>query len=192
MKSTLDQQQVVWKDVWTLAEQKGNRLHPVSFELLGRGKALADARSSNLCTIVIGSQVSSEDLQELFERGSDCVYYVDYPELKNFLVDPFARVLNYLIESYHPEILIAAATTTGRTLMPYVSAQIRAGLTADCTGLEIEPESGLLLQTRPAIGGNILATIKTPTARPQMATVRPKSTRIPERQPDQSRQDHAH
>jgi len=184
MKSSIDQQQVIWKDVWTLAEQKGEKLHPVSYELLGRGRGLADARKSDLCTVVIGSQVSSADLQELFERGSDCVYLVDYPELKHFLVEPFARVLNFLIESYHPEMLIAAATTTGRTVMPYVSAQLRAGLTADCTGLEIEPETGLLLQTRPAIGGNILATIKTPTARPQMATVRPKSTRIPDRQPD--------
>lgn len=186
MKSINDQQQVIWKDVWTLAEQKGEKLHPVSYELLGRGRALADSRGSNLCTIVIGSQVSSDDLQELFERGSDCVYLVDYPELKNFLVEPFANVLKILIENYHPEILIAAATTTGRTLMPYLSAQIHAGLTADCTGLEIEPETGLLLQTRPAIGGNILATIKTPNARPQMATVRPKSTRIPERQPDRT------
>lgn len=186
MKSPQDPQPVIWKDVWTLAEQKGERLHPVSYELLGRGRALADARGSNLCTIVICSQVSSADLEELFERGSDCVYLVNYPQLKNFLVEPFARVLKFLIENYHPEILIAAATTTGRTVMPYVSAQIRAGLTADCTGLEIEPETGLLLQTRPAIGGNILATIKTPTARPQMATVRPKSTRMPDKQTGRS------
>jgi electron transfer flavoprotein alpha subunit len=186
MKSTNGQPQAIWKNVWTLAEQKGEKLHPVSFELLGRGRALADARGSDLCTIVIGSQVSPADLQELFERGADCVYLVDYPELKHFLVEPYANVLNILIDNYHPEILVAAATTTGRTLMPYLSAQIHAGLTADCTGLEIEAETGLLLQTRPAIGGNILATIKTPTARPQMATVRPKSTRIPERQLDRT------
>jgi len=186
MKSTIDQERVIWKDVWTLAEQKGEKLHPVSFELLGRGRSLANTRGSNLCTIVMGNQISNEDLRELIERGSDCIYLVDHPQLKNFLVESFARVLIFLIENYHPEILIAAATTTGRTVMPYLSAQIHAGLTADCTGLEIEPETGLLLQTRPAIGGNILATIKTPTARPQMATVRPKSTHKPEKQTGRS------
>lgn len=174
--------QNVENDVWTLAEQKGNKLHPVSYELLGRGRSLADTIGSKLCTIVIGCQVLSEDLQELIRRGADRIYLVDDPALKNFLVEPYARILRSLIEEHHPSIVIAAATTTGRTVLPYVSAQIRAGLTADCTGLEIEPETGLLLQTRPAIGGNILATIKTPEARPQMSTVRPKSTRIPERQ----------
>ena len=183
MTSIINSQQNLWKDVWTLAEQKGDKLHSVSYELLGRGRSLADARGSRLCTVVIGSQVSQPDLQELIERGADCVYLVEDPALKNFLVEPYARILRFLIEKYHPEIVIASATTTGRTVMPYVSAQIRAGLTADCTGLEIELETGLLLQTRPAIGGNILATIKTPDARPQMATVRPKSTRIPKKQP---------
>jgi electron transfer flavoprotein alpha subunit len=183
MTSTFDNQEINYRDVWTLAEQKNGKLHPVSYELLGRGRSLASARGSRLCAVVIGYQIPAQDVKELFERGADCVYLMDEPELKNFLVEPFARILRYLIEKYRPEILIAAATTTGRTVMPYVSAQIRAGLTADCTGLEIEPDTGLLLQTRPAIGGNILATIKTPDARPQMATVRPKSTRIPERQP---------
>jgi electron transfer flavoprotein alpha subunit len=183
MIPTTHSQPNLWKDVWTLAEQKGDKLHPVSYELLGRGRSLADGRGSRLCTVVIGSQVPQQDLQELFERGADCIYLVDDPALKNFLVEPYARILRFLIEKFHPEIVIAAATTTGRTLLPYVSAKIRAGLTADCTGLEIEPDTGLLLQTRPAIGGNILATIKTQDARPQMATVRPKSTRIPEKQP---------
>ena len=172
-----------WRDVWTLAEQKEGRLHPVSYELLERGRKLADARNCRLCAVVIGFQVLKDDLQELIERGADVIYLVQDERLKDFLVETHARVLRFLIDSYQPEIMIAAATTTGRTLMPYVSAQIRAGLTADCTGLEIDPESGLLLQTRPAIGGNIMATIKTPTARPQMATVRPKSSRIPDRIP---------
>lgn len=183
MRDTEHIQDVNWKDVWTLAEQKGERLHPVSYELLGRGRDLADARGSRLCTVTMGYNTAPEDLRELIERGADVVYVVNYPQLAVFLIEPFANILKLLITSYHPEILIAAATTTGRTLMPYVSAQIRAGLTADCTGLEIDPKTGLLLQTRPAIGGNILATIQTPIARPQMATVRPKSTRIPERQP---------
>lgn len=173
-----------WKNIWTLAEQQKNgRLHAVSYELLGRGQALADQRGCLLCTVVIGGQVSRDDLQELIERGADRVYLVEDDRLENFLVEPQARILTHLVGQYHPEVVIAAATTTGRTLMPYVAARIHAGLTADCTGLAIDPETGGLLQTRPAIGGNILATIKTPTARPQMATVRPKSTKIPERQP---------
>jgi electron transfer flavoprotein alpha subunit len=170
-----------WHDIWTLAEQKDGRLHPVSFELLGRGRGLADARGCRLCTVIIGSAVDAADVQELFERGADAVYLVDDPALNVFLVEPYARILKHLILTYHPEVVIAAATTTGRTVLPYVSAGIRAGLTADCTGLEIDHETGNLLQTRPAIGGNILATIQTPDARPQMATVRPKSTRIPAR-----------
>jgi electron transfer flavoprotein alpha subunit len=186
MSSSNNAPETVYRDVWTLAEQKAGKLHSVSFELLGRGRSLADARGSRLCVVVMGHQVAREDLRELFERGADCVYLAEDPELAQFLVEPYAAILRRLIEDYRPEIIIAAATTTGRTVMPYVSALLRAGLTADCTGLEIEPETGLLLQTRPAIGGNILATIKTPDARPQMATVRPKSTRIPEQQPGRS------
>jgi len=176
----------VWQDVWTLAEQKEGGLHPVSFELLSRGRKLADERGCRLCAVVMGHAISDDGIVELCERGADLVYRVDHPGLAHFLVEPYARVLRYLIERFRPEVVIAGATTTGRTLMPYVSAQLRAGLTADCTGLEIEPETGNLLQTRPAIGGNILATIKTPDARPQMATVRPKSTRPPQRQPDRT------
>lgn len=172
-----------WQNIWTLAEQKNGKLHAVSYELLGRGRALADQRNCQLCTVVMGDQISKDDVQELIERGADRVYWVEEPRLKSFLVEPQARILIDLIERYHPEVVIAAATTTGRTLMPYVAAQIHAGLTADCTDLAMDKETGCLLQTRPAIGGNILATIKTPTARPQMATVRPKSTRIPERVP---------
>jgi len=165
-----------WTDIWTLAEQKQGKLHPVSYELLTRGRALADARGCRLCSVVLGGEIAEMELRELLARGADRVYVVAHPALAQFLVEPHANALRYLIEMYHPEVLIAAATTTGRTVMPYVSMQVHAGLTADCTGLEIDPKTGELLQTRPAIGGNIMATIKTPTARPQMATVRPKST----------------
>jgi electron transfer flavoprotein alpha subunit len=183
MSRVIETDPIAWKNIWTLAEQKNGHLHPVSYELLGRGRALADQQNCLLCTVVMGDQISNEELQELIERGADQIFLVEDPRLKSFLVEPQARILIHLIEKYHPEVVIAAATTTGRTLMPYVAAQIHAGLTADCTGLEMDNETGCLLQTRPAIGGNILATIKTPTARPQMATVRPKSTRIPGREP---------
>jgi len=102
---------------------------------------------------------------------------IDAPELGNFIVENYSNVMVDLINEYKPEIIIAGATTSGRTLMPHVAVRVNAGLTADCTGLDIEEKTNILLQTRPAIGGNILATIKTPAHRPQMSTVRVKSTR---------------
>jgi electron transfer flavoprotein alpha subunit len=177
---------MTWTDIWTLSEQKAGKLHPVSYELLTRGRALADARGCRLCSAVLGHNVPDADLNELILRGADRVYVVDDPALARFLVEPYAGALEHLIENYQPEVLIAAATTTGRTVMPYVSMRVDAGLTADCTGLEIDPETGNLLQTRPAIGGNIMATIKTPEARPQMATVRPKSTPQAPRDPSRT------
>jgi electron transfer flavoprotein alpha subunit len=167
--------------VWTLAEAANGRLGRVSFELLGRGRDLADKLHTRLTAVVLGYQVSPDDLQELIQRGADEVLLVDDRRLEHFLCEMHSATLCELIGRHKPAILIAAATTTGRTVMPYVAVKVNAGLTADCTGLDIEPETGNLLQTRPAIGGNIMATIKTPTARPQMATVRPRSTRIPQR-----------
>jgi len=175
-----------WSDIWTLAEQKNGKLHAVSFELLTRGRALADARGCRLCSVVLGDNIPQAEFDELIARGADRVYMVQHPALVHFLVQPYAQALQYLVETYHPEVLIASATTTGRTVMPYLSIKVHAGLTADCTGLEIDPETGDLLQTRPAIGGNIMATIKTPTARPQMATVRPKSSPPAPRDPTRS------
>ncbi|MFN2304363.1 MAG: electron transfer flavoprotein subunit alpha/FixB family protein [Anaerolineales bacterium] len=169
---------MTWHDIWTLAEVKAGKLHEVSFELLTWGRSLADARGCQLCSVVITDQIDEEELAYLFRYGADVIYVLKDPDLNDFLVEPYAKALVHLIERYQPEVFLAAATTTGRTLMPYVAVKVHAGLTADCTGLEIDPETGNLLQTRPAIGGNIMATIKTPTARPQMATVRPKSIRI--------------
>jgi len=103
------------------------------------------------------------------------------PLLAHFLVEPYAACMTHVAKTYEPEIILAAASSTGRTLMPYVAIKLTTGLTADCTSLDIEPETGNLLQIRPAIGGNVLATIRTPDHRPQMATVRPHSTRPAER-----------
>ncbi len=164
--------------VWTLSEQKAGAIHPVSFEILQRGRQLADRSDGTLRTIVFGHQLTQETLHELIYYGADEVYVVNHPLLEHFLAEPYQQALTYIVRTYAPTILLAAATTTGRTIMPYVATNgMFAGLTADCTVLEIDENTGQFLQTRPAIGGNILATITTPTARPQMATVRPKSTK---------------
>lgn len=165
------------KEVWTLAEAENGKLRQVSYELLTRGRKLADELKANLCSVLIAGNTGDDELKQLIKRGADKVYFVGSEILQHFTVETYSNVLVDLIKNHKPEIVIAAATTMGRTLMPHVSVRVNAGLTADCTGLEIEPDTGNLLQTRPAIGGNILATIKTPSHRPQMATVRPRSTR---------------
>jgi len=167
--------------VWTFAETEEGRLRSVSYELLTRGRELADKLGAELSAVVLGDDVDRGDIQELILRGADKVYLAESDFLRYFLVEPYANVLGFLIKSYKPDILIAGATTVGRTLMPYIAIKVNTGLTADCTGLDIEEGTGNLLQTRPAIGGNIMATIKTPDHRPQMATVRPKSTPPPPR-----------
>ena len=177
-----------YSGVWTLAEAHGSELKQVSFELLARGRSLADKLGVPLCSVVMGNNVAHDSVEELFKRGAEKVYLVQSEELEHFTVETYSNTLSHLIERYRPEIIIAAATTTGRTLMPHVSVKIHAGLTADCTGLDIEEDTHILLQTRPAIGGNILATIKTPHHRPQMATVRPRSTRPGPYDPDRKGQ----
>jgi len=163
--------------VWILAEQSGGRVQRISYELLTRGRDLADKLGTTLSAMIFGDGIEEAGLQELIARGADRVVAVEARELEHFLVEPYAACMQHVMDKYRPEIIIAGATSTGRTLMPYVAIKAHAGLTADCTVLDIEEETGNLLQTRPAIGGNILATIKTPDARPQMATVRPHSTR---------------
>ncbi len=163
--------------VWILAEQSGGRVTRISHELLTRGRDLADKRGTDLTAIIFGCDIPQEDLQGLIDRGADRVIATEAPELADFLPEPYGACMLSLLTEHRPEIVIAGATSTGRTLMPLVAIKAHAGLTADCTVLDIEDETGNLLQTRPAIGGNILATIKTPDHRPQMATVRPRSTR---------------
>ncbi len=163
--------------VWILAEQSGGRVTRISHELLTRGRDLADKRGTSLTAIIFGCDIPQEDLQGLIDRGADRVIATEAPELADFLPEPYGACMLSLLTEHRPEIVIAGATSTGRTLMPLVAIKAHAGLTADCTVLDIEDETGNLLQTRPAIGGNILATIKTPDHRPQMATVRPRSTR---------------
>lgn len=163
--------------LWILAEQRHGELQSVSFELLARGLELAKQRQLRLNAVVIGSNLTDDVLRGLIDRGADRVIAVDAPELAEFNLELYAANLLDLLRREMPEIVIAGATSSGRTLLPYVAMTLHAGLTADCTELSIEPSTGLLLQTRPAIGGNIMATIKCPRHRPQMATVRPKSCR---------------
>jgi electron transfer flavoprotein alpha subunit len=162
--------------VWTLAEFADGALVPVSFEMLARGRSLADRLGTELVAVVMGHGLADAELRRLIRHGADRVAAVDAPELDGFQTETYSNVLTALVKRHEPQILIAGATVNGRTLLPHAAMRLRAGLTADCTGLDIEAGSGLLLQTRPAIGGNIMATIKTPDARPQMATVRPRST----------------
>lgn len=152
-------------------------IHPTTYELLARARALADKLGAAVNCAVIGCN-PGEQAREMIGRGADRVFVANEPrDVAWSLPGPCSRALERVIELVEPEVVLAAATTTGRTVMPMVAARLRTGLTADCTELDIDVAERLLLQTRPAIGGNIMATIKTPTARPQMATVRPKSCR---------------
>ena len=162
------------KEIWTLAEVRGKNIHPVSKELLAWGRELADSMGSRLVSVLIGDEISSKS-EELIHAGADKVYVIDDPSLENFLCDRQVNILEELINKFSPSILIASATTQGRTVMPMLSGKIGCGLTADCTELSTDPESGRLIQTRPAIGGNVMAGIKTRGRDPQMCTVRPKS-----------------
>ncbi|MFH1829625.1 MAG: electron transfer flavoprotein subunit alpha/FixB family protein [Pseudomonadota bacterium] len=171
-----------YSDVWILAEQKQGRVQRISHELLARGIDLAKKSGCELCAMVFGNNIHDGDLDELIQRGANKVVAMQAPQLTHFLIEPYARCMLHVIDEYRPEIILAGATSFGRTLMPYVSMACHAGLTADCTGLDIEEGTGLLVQTRPAIGGNVMAMIKTPKHRPQMATVRPRSMKPAPRQ----------
>ena len=162
-----------YKDVWVFCEQKKGVIQTISYELLGEGKKLAKKLGVKLCAVLLGSGIESK-AAELSARGADKVYMVDHPNLKSYLDDPYTNVLVELVKEYKPEVVLCGATTIGRSLISRVAITIDAGLTADCTGLDIDEKDKLLLQTRPAFGGNIMATIITPNHRPQMATVRHK------------------
>jgi electron transfer flavoprotein alpha subunit len=162
-----------FKNVWVLAEQFDGHVESITHELLGEGRKLADDLGMELCAVLLGSDIEAK-AQELIARGADKVYVVDRPELAYFSDEPYANVLIEMIKEHKPSIVLCGATTVGRSLVSRVAVSVHAGLTADCTALAIDPESKNLLQTRPAFGGNIMATIETPNHRPQMATVRHK------------------
>ena len=160
-----------FQGVWVFAEQRDGRLKGVAYELLSEGRKLADKLETELCAICIGHNV--EGAEQLVAYGADKVYLADDPALADHQEDFYTGVLVDLIRKHRPEIILAGATAMGRSFIPRVASILYTGLTADCTGLDIEPESKLLLQTRPTFGGNVMATIMCQAKRPQMATVRP-------------------
>lgn len=163
----------LYKGVWVYAEQRHGEISSVVYELLNKGSELAKTLNVPLSAILIGSNISAK-AQDLINRGADKVYVYDDPILAEFQDDPYSCILADLIKEEKPEIVLMGATNIGRSFASRVAAKIYTGLTADCTALEIDPETRNLMQTRPAFGGNIMATILTPRHRPQMATVRHK------------------
>ncbi len=172
-----------YRGIWVFAEQRNGKVSTVAFELLGAGRRLADKLGVELSAVLFGA--TKDSAEELIKYGADRVYLAQDPALERFNDEPYARLLISLINTHKPEIVLAGATPVGRSFFPRVAAALRAGLTADCTAFDIEPETRNLLQTRPAFGGNIMATIITPSRRPQMATVRPRVMKKLE--PDPSR-----
>jgi len=162
-----------YKGVWVFIEQKKGKVQPVSYELLGKAGELAKKLDTYVGGVLLGNNLAKQ-LDELIWQGADKVYLVEAGQLADFQDEPYTKVLIKLIQKYKPEILLCGATSIGRSLISRVAVKINTGLTADCTGLDIDPEKKILLQTRPAFGGNIMATIITPNHRPQMATVRHK------------------
>jgi electron transfer flavoprotein alpha subunit len=159
--------------ILVFAEYRRGIVAPVSYELLGVGRKLADQRGVQLSVVIAGGDVSRH-ADSLIAAGADVVLLAESPVLEHFHEDVYAAVLAQVIQEQKPEVVLAGATAIGRSVAPYVATIIDAGLTADCTRLEIRESDGMLLQTRPAFGGNIMATIECPHTRPQMATVRPK------------------
>lgn len=172
--------------LWTIAERRDGALFRVSFEMLAWGAPLAQKLGAELCAVVAGHDIRDEEAEALAARGADRVFLLDAPELANFIVEPYARAIAYIAEREKPEVIITGATGQGRSLMPWLAVRLKTGLTADCTGLDIDADNGNLIQTRPAIGGNIMATIVTPNHRPQMATVRPHTRKPPKPEPHQN------
>ena len=161
-----------FKDVWVFAEQRQGTLTPVVVELLGEGRKLADKLGVKLCALLVGSNVK-DLIQTLIHYGADRVYCVDNELLEKYTTDGYSKAVCIAVEKYKPEIIMMGATHIGRDLAPRIASKLNTGLTADCTGLAIDPEDGKLRQTRPAFGGNLMATIICPETRPQMCTVRP-------------------
>lgn len=173
-----------YKGIWVFAEQKKGVIQPVVYELLGKAQELSKKLNEEISCVLLGYHIKDK-AQELIARGANNVYVVDAPELEHYLDEPYTKILVNLVRKYRPEIFLCGATFIGRSLISRVAVKLHTGLTADCTGLDIDPKEKFLMQTRPAFGGNIMATILSKNHRPQMATVRHKVFK--EAEPDTSR-----
>ncbi len=163
---------------FVVGEVRRGRLAPLCRELAGKARQLADSAGGEVTVILLSDRLA-EDPETLFSSGADRVMVVEHPSLALYNQEIETNVLAFLLKKENPAVVLAGATTSGRTTLPALAARLETGLTADCTGLEMEEETGQLLQTRPAIGGNVMATIRTPSHRPQMATVRPRTFPLP-------------
>jgi electron transfer flavoprotein alpha subunit len=172
--------------VWVFVEQRNGKIAEVSLELLGAGRKLSEQLETELSAVLFG--LTESDARELIKWGADRVYHCGDEMFSSFNDEPYAQMLIDLIRKFRPEIVLSGATPIGRSFIPRVAALLRTGLTADCTSLEIEPDTRNLLQVRPAFGGNIMATIVCPHTRPQMATVRPRVMKKQEYDPDRQGQ----
>lgn len=161
-----------YKGVWIIAEQRDGKVLNIALELLGEGRKLADKLKVKLTAVLLGHNID-EEVEKLIRYGADEVLKVDHELLNVYTTDGYAKIINRLVRERKPEILLIGATMIGRDLGPRLAGSIGTGLTADCTKLEIDETDGKLLQTRPAFGGNLMATIICPKNRPQMSTVRP-------------------
>jgi electron transfer flavoprotein alpha subunit len=172
-----------WSGIMIFAEYRHGKVAPVSFELLGIGRQLADQQKVSLSAVLLGSAMDGA-AEDLVSYGADIVYKVDDPALEFFTDEIYGNILEDVIREQKPEVVLAGATAIGRSFIPLVATALATGLTADCTQLAIRPDDGVLLQTRPAFGGNIMATIECPHTRPQMATVRPRVMKTAAPDPD--------
>ncbi|WP_303850788.1 electron transfer flavoprotein subunit alpha [Seleniivibrio woodruffii] len=168
-----------YRGVWVFVEQTEGLAADVSWELLGEGRKLADKLGVELCAVVMGENVSHL-ADEAGRYGAEKVYLADMPVLKNYRTQSYHRAMCWLVEKYRPEVILMGATGMGRDLAGAVATEVATGLTADCTGLDIDDKRNLM-QTRPAFGGNIMATIMCDKYRPQMATVRPRVMGMPQK-----------
>ncbi len=162
-----------YRGVWVFAEQRDGHIASVVFELLEKAKTLAKDLQTYTGAVLLGSAIQ-EKTKQLITRGAEKVFVVDHPDLKEFISENYTNTIVSLIQKHKPEIFLAGATSCGRSLVSRIAVKIYAGLTADCTGLDIDTSKKILIQTRPAFGGNIMAQIISPNFRPQMATVRHK------------------
>lgn len=170
-----------YKGIWVITEHDGKKVIPVTFELLGEASKLAQKRNTYVGAVLLGNNVK-EMANELAAYGADKVYLCESPVLEHYRTEPYSEVIIDMVQKFKPEVILSGATTQGRDLAGSIATKLETGLTADCTGLEIDETTGNLLQTRPAFGGNIMATILCPNTRPQMSTVRPKVFAVPPRQ----------